>query len=96
LLRNCCDQSYCTRVFRRQSYSSGTCTRSISSSCELDDEKVGPDCEKAEKTRVVNRNEAPAKIKLPLMKKTRFFYSGTRIASFEQKVVKMEGDHVWQ
>jgi hypothetical protein len=45
---------------------------------------------------VVNRNEAPAKIKLPLMKKIGFFYSGARISSFEQKVVKMEGDYVWR
>ena len=83
--RNCCDQSDCTRVFRRQSYSSGTCTRSISSSCELDDEEVGADCEKAEKTMVVIRNEAPAKIKFLLMKKTGFFSSRARIASFEQE-----------
>jgi hypothetical protein len=33
----------------------------------------------------VNRNEAPAKIELPLMKKTGFFYSRARIASFEEE-----------
>lgn len=82
--RNCCNQSYCARVFRRQSYSSGSCTRRISISCELDDEGVKADCKKAEKSLVVNRNEASAKI-IDIDENDWISYSRARIASFEQE-----------
>jgi hypothetical protein len=94
--RNCCNQSYCARVFRRQSYSSGSCTRRISISCEFDDEGVKADCKKAEKTLVVNRNEASAKIKLTLMKTTGFLIPGPVSHHLNRDVMKMEEDQIWQ